>query len=290
MGSAAVLVANRGEVAVRVLRAAAEAGMRTAAVYAQDDAASPHVQLADEAVPLPGSGPAAYLDGDAVLAAARRAQCALLHPGYGFLSEDAGFAARCAEAGIGFVGPSPEVLGLFGDKARARELAERVGVPVLAGTRGATDLDEARAFLAGLGPGGAVMVKAVGGGGGRGMRAVRTADELAPAWERCRSEAQQSFGRGELYVERLLEGARHIEVQILGDTTGAVTHLWERDCSAQRRHQKLIEIAPAPALPERMRRRVEAFGAGQERNSRRHRRRRTTDSPSRRANAGQRAG
>ncbi|WP_405809837.1 biotin/lipoyl-binding protein [Streptomyces sp. NBC_00210] len=253
MGSAAVLVANRGEVAVRVLRAAAEAGMRTAAVYAQDDAASPHVQLADEAVPLPGSGPAAYLDGDAVLAAARRAQCALLHPGYGFLSEDAGFAARCAEAGIGFVGPSPEVLGLFGDKARARELAERVGVPVLAGTRGATDLDEARAFLAGLGPGGAVMVKAVGGGGGRGMRAVRTADELAPAWERCRSEAQQSFGRGELYVERLLEGARHIEVQILGDTTGAVTHLWERDCSAQRRHQKLIEIAPAPALPERMR-------------------------------------
>ncbi|MEU4494157.1 carboxyl transferase domain-containing protein [Streptomyces sp. NPDC023998] len=253
MGSAAVLVANRGEVAVRVLRAAAEAGMRTAAVYAQDDAASPHVQLADEAVPLPGSGPAAYLDGDAVLAAARRAQCALLHPGYGFLSEDAGFAARCAEAGIGFVGPSPEVLGLFGDKARARELAERVGVPVLAGTRGATDLDEARAFLAGLGPGGAVMVKAVGGGGGRGMRAVRTADELAPAWERCRSEAQQSFGRSELYVERLLEGARHIEVQILGDTTGAVTHLWERDCSAQRRHQKLIEIAPAPALPERMR-------------------------------------
>ncbi|MFK4226434.1 carboxyl transferase domain-containing protein [Streptomyces sp. NPDC019890] len=256
MGSAAVLVANRGEVAVRVLRAAAEAGMRTAAVYAEDDVASPHVRLADEALPLPGSGPTAYLDGDAMLAAARRARCALLHPGYGFLSEDAGFAARCAGAGIGFVGPSPEVLGLFGDKARARELAEQVGVPVLAGTRGATGLDEARAFLAGLGPGGAVMVKAVGGGGGRGMRAVRAAAELAPAWERCRSEAQQSFERGELYVERLLEGARHIEVQILGDTTGAVTHLWERDCSAQRRHQKLIEIAPAPALPERLRTRL----------------------------------
>ncbi|WP_406732887.1 carboxyl transferase domain-containing protein [Streptomyces sp. NBC_01794] len=256
MGSAAVLVANRGEIAVRVLRAAAEAGMRTAAVYAEDDAGSQHVQLADEAVPLPGSGPAAYLDGGAVLAAARRARCGLLHPGYGFLSEDAGFATGCAEAGIGFVGPSPEVLALFGDKGRARVLAERVGVPVLAGTHGATGPEEAREFLAGLGPGGAVMVKAVGGGGGRGMRAVHALGDLAEAWERCRSEALQSFGRGELYVERLLEGARHVEVQILGDTTGSVTHLWERDCSAQRRHQKLIEIAPAPALPAQLRDRL----------------------------------
>ncbi|MEV6755331.1 carboxyl transferase domain-containing protein [Streptomyces sp. NPDC051214] len=248
MGSAAVLVANRGEIAVRVLQAAAEAGLRTVAVYAQDDAAARHVQLADEAQPLGGTGPAAYLDADAVLAAARRSGCELLHPGYGFLSEDAEFAGRCAEAGLRFVGPTPEVLGLFGDKARARALATRLGVPVLAGTRGPTSLADATAFLAGLGPSGAVMVKAIGGGGGRGMRAVRHPDELADAWERCRSEALQGFGRAELYVEELLTGARHIEVQVLGDVTGEITHLWERDCSAQRRHQKLVEIAPAPGL------------------------------------------
>ncbi|MGW7070515.1 carboxyl transferase domain-containing protein [Streptomyces sp. NPDC054855] len=248
MGSAAVLVANRGEIAVRVLQAAAEAGLRTVAVYAQDDAAARHVQLADEAQPLGGTGPAAYLDADAVLAAARRSGCEMLHPGYGFLSEDAEFAGRCAEAGLRFVGPSPEVLGLFGDKARARALAVRLGVPVLAGTQGPTSLADASAFLAGLGPSGAVMVKAIGGGGGRGMRAVRHPDELADAWERCRSEALQGFGRAELYVEELLTGARHIEVQILGDVTGDITHLWERDCSAQRRHQKLVEVAPAPGL------------------------------------------
>lgn len=253
MGSAAVLVANRGEIAVRVLRAAADAGLRTVAVYAQDDATARHVQLADEAQPLAVSGPSAYLDADAVLAVARRSGCELVHPGYGFLSEDADFAARCAEAGLRFVGPSPEVLGLFGDKARARALAARLGVPVLAGTEGPTSLTEAADFLAGLGPSGAVMVKAIGGGGGRGMRAVHHPDELAEAWERCRSEALQGFGRAELYVEELLTGARHIEVQILGDTTGEVTHLWERDCSAQRRHQKLVEIAPAPGLPETVR-------------------------------------
>lgn len=253
MGSAAVLVANRGEIAVRILQAAADAGLRTVAVYAEDDATARHVQLADEAQPLAGSGPSAYLDADAVLAAARRSGCALVHPGYGFLSEDADFAARCAEAGLRFVGPSPDVLGLFGDKARARALAQGLGVPVLAGTDGPTSLTEAAGFLAGLGPSGAVMVKAIGGGGGRGMRAVHHPDELAGAWERCRSEALQGFGRAELYVEELLTGARHIEVQILGDTTGEVTHLWERDCSAQRRHQKLVEIAPAPGLPEAVR-------------------------------------
>ncbi|MEU6679984.1 carboxyl transferase domain-containing protein [Streptomyces sp. NPDC046925] len=253
MGSAAVLVANRGEIAVRVVQAAAEAGLRTVAVYAEDDAAARHVQLADEAQALTGTGPAAYLDADAVIAAARRSGCELVHPGYGFLSEDADFAARCTEAGLRFVGPSPEVLGLFGDKARARELAVRLGVPVLAGTEGATSLADAAEFLAGLGPSGSVMVKAVGGGGGRGIRPVLHPDDLADAWERCRSEALQGFGRAELYVEELLVGARHIEVQILGDTTGEVTHLWERDCSAQRRHQKLVEIAPAPGLPTTMR-------------------------------------
>ncbi|MEV5612518.1 carboxyl transferase domain-containing protein [Streptomyces sp. NPDC052225] len=239
MGSAAVLVAHRGEIAVRVLRAAAELGLRTVAVHEPGD--DGHLQLADERVPL---APGGYLDAQALVAAARRTGCAFLHPGYGFLSESADLARRCADAGVVFVGPSPEVLALFGDKARARALAVECGVPVLPGTEGGSGLDEARAFLAG----GPVMVKAVGGGGGRGMRVVRTAAELDDAWERCGSEAQQGFGRPELYVERLWEGARHIEVQIVADGRGEVGHLWERDCSAQRRHQKLIEIAPAPGL------------------------------------------
>ncbi|MER6357229.1 carboxyl transferase domain-containing protein [Streptomyces sp. NPDC001634] len=240
MGSAAVLVANRGEIAVRVLRTAAELGMRTVAVYADDD--DPHTRHADEAVPLTD-----YLDADALVAAARSSGCEFLHPGYGFLSEDAEFARRCSADGITFVGPSPEALALFGDKTRARALAADHGVPVLPG--GGTTVDEAREFLRD----GPVMIKAVGGGGGRGMRVVRTADELAEAWERCRSEARQAFERDALYVERLLEGARHIEVQIVGDASGAVTHLWDRDCSVQRRHQKLVEIAPAPELPDSVR-------------------------------------
>ncbi|MGW2342984.1 carboxyl transferase domain-containing protein [Streptomyces sp. NPDC001661] len=246
MGSAAVLVANRGEIAVRVLRAAAELGLRTVAVHEPGDEA--HLHLADEAVPLAAGG---YLDAEALVAAARGSGCTYLHPGYGFLSESAGLARRCADAGVTFVGPDPEVLDLFGDKARARALAVEAGVPVLPGTEGDTTLEEARAFLAD----GPVMVKAVGGGGGRGMRVVRDAAELDEAWERCASEAQQAFGRGELYVERLWEGARHIEVQVVGDGAGA-SHLWERDCSAQRRHQKLVEIAPAPGLDARVRDRL----------------------------------
>ncbi|WP_327715524.1 ATP-grasp domain-containing protein [Streptomyces sp. NBC_00490] len=236
----AVLVANRGEIAVRVLRAAAEAGLRTVAVHEEGDEA--HLRPADEAVPLGG-----YLDAGALVDAALRTGCSFLHPGYGFLSEDADFARRCRDAGITFVGPSPDVLDLFGDKVRARELAVATGVPVLPGVRGG--LAEARAFLAG----GPVMVKAVGGGGGRGMRVVRRAEELDEAWERCRSEASQAFGRGDVYAERLLEGARHVEVQIVGDASGAVSHLWDRDCTVQRRHQKVIEIAPAPELPDAVR-------------------------------------
>ncbi|MCX4830831.1 ATP-grasp domain-containing protein [Streptomyces sp. NBC_01016] len=246
MGSAAVLVANRGEIAVRVLRAAAELGLRTVAVHEPGDEA--HLHLADEVVPLAAGG---YLDAEALVAAARRSGCTYLHPGYGFLSESAAFSLRCADAGLTFVGPSPEVLDLFGDKARARALAVGAGVPVLPGTEGDTTLEQARAFLA-EGP---VMVKAVGGGGGRGMRVVREAAELDEAWERCASEAQQAFGRRELYVERLWEGARHIEVQVVGDGDTA-SHLWERDCSAQRRHQKLVEIAPAPGLDATVRGRL----------------------------------
>ncbi|GAB3705349.1 acetyl-CoA carboxylase family protein [Nocardiopsis oceani] len=251
-----LLVANRGEVAVRVLRAAASLGLRTVAVYSAEDAEATHVRLADEARPLGASGPAAYLDAERLVAVAQETGCGLVHPGYGFLSEDAGFAALCAGSGLVFVGPSPDTLDLFGDKARARALAESLGVPVLPGTTGPTSLAKAHTFLEELGPGGAVMVKALAGGGGRGMRAVTDPEDLAFAYERCRSEAETALGRGDLYVEQLLERAHHVEVQVIGDGTGAVTHLWERGCSVQRRHQKLVETAPAPGLPDGLRTRL----------------------------------
>jgi len=250
-----LLVANRGEIAIRIFRSAADLGMGSIAIYPADDGASLHVEKADAAIALPGRGVAAYLDGAAILRAAREAGATAIHPGYGFLSENAAFARACAEAGVTFVGPTPEILELFGDKHRARELAREVGVPTLPGTAAPTTLDEARAFMAGLGAGAAVMVKAVAGGGGRGMRPVLTAGELEEAFARCRSEATAAFGSGELYVEQFVRKARHIEVQVIGDGT-AVAHLWERDCSLQRQRQKLVEFAPAPHLEAGVRQRL----------------------------------
>ncbi len=252
----AVLIANRGEIAIRIARAGAEHGLRTVAVYAEDDALGLHTRKADQALALPGAGPAAYLDAEAIVAAALESRCDAVHPGYGFLSERADFARRCAAAGLTFVGPSPEVLEVFGDKARARALAERCGVPVLPGTAQPTSLDEARAFLAAQPAGTGIMIKAVAGGGGRGMRPARREADLGAAYARCRSEALQSFGRGDLYVERLVPRARHLEVQVAGDRSGGVTHFWERDCSIQRQRQKLIELAPAPALGAKVRTRL----------------------------------
>jgi acetyl/propionyl-CoA carboxylase alpha subunit/acetyl-CoA carboxylase carboxyltransferase component len=248
-----LLIANRGEIAVRIARTAQDLGVHTVAVYADDDAASLHVRQADEAISLAESGVAAYLDGPAIIAIAQAAGCDAIHPGYGFLSENGAFAGSCAQAGLTFVGPAPETLRVFGDKAAARALAERCGVPLLAGISRAVTRDEARAFLAGLGPGGAVMLKAVAGGGGRGMRAVQSVADLDEAFARASSEAQAAFGSGDLYVEELLARARHIEVQIVGDGTGAVSHLWDRECSLQRQRQKLIEIAPAFGLPDGVR-------------------------------------
>jgi acetyl/propionyl-CoA carboxylase alpha subunit/acetyl-CoA carboxylase carboxyltransferase component len=241
-----LLVANRGEAAVRVLRAAADAGMSTVAVFSEDDRDALHVRLADTAVALRGEGPAPYLDIDQLIAAAHG--CDAVHPGWGFLSENAEFARRCAKAGVSFVGPRPEVLAVLGDKSRARELARSLDVPVLPGTDGPVDSDDAEKFFRSLGSSAAVMVKAVAGGGGRGMRAVHRIEDLAAAHERCRAEAQAAFGNGEVYVEQLLHPARHVEVQIAGDGTGAVTCLGDRDCSVQRANQKLVEIAPAPRL------------------------------------------
>ena len=253
-GQKKLLVANRGEIAIRIFRSAADLGMGSIAIYPADDSTSLHVEKADAAIALPGRGVAAYLDGAAVLRAAREAGATAIHPGYGFLSENAAFARACAEAGIVFVGPTPEILDLFGDKHRARQLAHEVGVPILPGTAAPTSLEDARAFMAGLGADGA-MVKAVAGGGGRGMRPVLTAGELEEAFTRCRSEATAAFGSGDLYLERLVRHARHIEVQVIGDGT-EVAHLWERDCSLQRQRQKLVEFAPAPNLDARVRQQV----------------------------------
>jgi acetyl/propionyl-CoA carboxylase alpha subunit/acetyl-CoA carboxylase carboxyltransferase component len=253
-----LLIANRGEIAIRVARTAAELGLATVAVYAEDDAASLHVRRADEAVALKGLGAAAYLDIGQIVEAAKSSGCDAVHPGYGFLSENAAFSRACAEAGIIFVGPSPETLELFGDKTAALKLAASLDIPTLPGTRGATSLEDAQGFLASLGEGGAVMLKALAGGGGRGIRPVTSADELAGAYERCASEAKAAFGDGALYAEQLFERARHVEVQILGDGTGAVIHVFDRECSLQRQRQKIVEIAPAVGVDEGVRQAVQA--------------------------------
>ena len=247
-----LLIANRGEIAIRIARTAAEMGIATVAVFSEDDAQSLHLKAADELFALSGLGAGAYLDGAQICAAAREMGCDAVHPGYGFLSENAGFATLCAETGLVFVGPTPQTLEVFGDKTKARALAISCGVPVLEGSAGPVTRAEAEAFLAGLGEGGAVMLKAVAGGGGRGMRPVARIEDMAEAYERCGSEALKAFGSGEVYVERLLPHARHIEVQILGD--GAeVLHLWDRECSLQRQRQKLIEVAPVTTLDPEVR-------------------------------------
>jgi acetyl/propionyl-CoA carboxylase alpha subunit/acetyl-CoA carboxylase carboxyltransferase component len=251
-----LLIANRGEIAIRIARAAGETGLATVAIYPADDAQSLHVRAADAAHEIPGRGARAYLDIEAVIAAAKATGCDALHPGYGFLSENAALARRCAEEGITFVGPSPAALDLFGDKARARALAKNTGVPIIEGTSGPTTLEQAKAFLASLGAGGAVMVKAIAGGGGRGMRIVDDAEKLEEAFARCQSEAKAAFGSDGVYVERLIRNARHIEVQIIGDHHGAISHLWERECTIQRRNQKLIEVAPSPSLGDALRSRI----------------------------------
>lgn len=256
MGFSRVLIANRGEIAIRIARAAAELGIPSVAVYSEDDAESLHTRKADDAVALKGSGPAAYLDAEQIIAVAKEAGCDAIHPGYGFLAENAAFARRCAEEGIRFIGPSAETLELFGDKVKARDLAERAGVPVLPGTASPVTLEAAREFFRSAGEGRGIMLKAVAGGGGRGARAVRSLEELDEAFTRCQSEAKAAFGNGDLYAELLIPRARHIEVQVVGDGTGAVSHLWERECSIQRRYQKVVEIAPSAGLPGGLRQRI----------------------------------
>ncbi len=256
-----VLIANRGEIAIRVARAASALGVESVSVYAPADGLSLHTRVTTESRALgtsqgPSSDPVrAYLDVEALIEAAKASRCDSVHPGYGFLSENTGFAQRCLEEGIAFIGPRPETLALFGDKTKARELARSVGIPIIPGSPHAlARAEDAMAVAEKLGY--PVMLKAAAGGGGRGMREVSGADEMVAAFARCQSEALAAFGDGSVFVEKLLARPRHIEVQVLADGHGNIVHLYERDCSVQLRNQKVVEIAPAPGLDAGLRRRI----------------------------------
>ena len=247
-----LMVANRGEIAIRIFRTAANMGIKTVAVYPSDDQHSLHVYRADEAIELEGRGAVAYLDIAQLIQVAINTGCDAIHPGYGFLSEVAGFANACEAAGIKYVGPDSDTLALFGDKSEARRFATENDVPVIPGTQSATTLEAAAEFFGSLN-GQSMIIKAIAGGGGRGVRVVSSLDELEQSYAQSGREAMAAFGDNALYVEAYLPEVRHIEVQVLGDGTGQVVCLGERDCSLQRRHQKIVEIAPAPNLNNNIR-------------------------------------
>jgi acetyl-CoA carboxylase, biotin carboxylase subunit len=251
-----VLIANRGEIALRVVRACRELGIRSVAVFSDADRHAPHVLAADEAV-LVGPSPAAesYLRIDRLLDAARARGCDAIHPGYGFLAERAPFARAVAEAGLVFIGPTAAAIEAMGDKTRARQAMMAAGVPVVPGTAHAlADADEAATVAEEVGY--PLMLKAAAGGGGKGMRVVREPAELKAAFESASREASSAFGDGSVYIERFLEGPRHIEIQVLADGHGTIVHLGERECSIQRRHQKMIEEAPSPVVDAGLRERM----------------------------------
>jgi acetyl-CoA carboxylase biotin carboxylase subunit len=251
-----VLIANRGEIALRVIRACRELGVETVAVYSEADRESLHVRFADDDVCI-GPPPArdSYLKIPRIIAAAEITGADAIHPGYGFLAENAEFAETCAASNITFIGPTADQIRVMGDKAAARRAMSDVGVPIIPGTPGPVDdADQALEFASSIGfP---VIIKAAAGGGGKGMRVARDADDFARSFQLARSEALSAFGNGDVYVEKYLARPRHIEFQILGDKHGNVIHLGERDCSVQRRHQKLIEEAPSPAMTAELRERM----------------------------------
>jgi acetyl-CoA carboxylase biotin carboxylase subunit len=252
-----VLIANRGEIAVRVIRTLREEGRTSIAVFSEPDRTALHVLLADEAYPI-GAGPSreSYLNAERVLETAKRTRADAIHPGYGFFAENEAFARSCADAGIAFLGPLPRTIAALGDKLAARAVAVRAGVPVIPGSPGPVEsISGARAVAASIGwP---VMLKAAAGGGGKGMRVVRGEAELEAAWNLTRGEAKAAFGDERVFLERFIERPRHVEAQILADSTGRVAFLGERECSVQRRHQKLLEETPSPAFDEKTR---AAFG------------------------------
>ena len=251
-----LLIANRAEIAIRIMRAAAELEIETHAIAPEDDESCLHVTRADGFTRLAGQGAAAYLDIAQVVSIAQREGCDGIHPGYGFLSESANFAQACVDAGIVFVGPTPSQLSLLGNKLAARKCAVDLAIPILPGTTEPTSPAEAKAMLEEIGPGARLMVKAVGGGGGRGMRTVGSVSEVDQVFERCAKEAQAFFGSSDLYLELFVERARHLEVQILGDGSGAVVDFGERECTLQRQNQKIVEQAPSWGLDPELRREI----------------------------------
>jgi len=251
-----VLIANRGEIALRVIRACRMLDLKTVAVHSKADAEALHVRFADEAVCVgPAPSQQSYLNIPRLIAAAEITGADAIHPGYGFLAENAEFAQICAESNLVFIGPTSEQIRQMGDKSEARRLMAEAGVPVVPGTEGAIE-DERKARRTAEEIGFPVLVKAAAGGGGKGMRIARDADEFARAFPQARREAEAAFGDSRVYIEKFLERPRHIEIQVLGDKQGSVIHLGERDCSCQRRHQKLLEEAPSPAITEELRARM----------------------------------
>src|ERR1700752_241256 len=254
-----ILIANRGEIAMRIIYACGEMGIKTVAVYSEADENSLHVRFADEDVRIgPARSADSYLNVPAVISAAEITGADAIHPGYGFLSESAYLAEVCEACHIKFIGPDPQVIRLMGDKARARRVMKKAGLPVLPGSHGPIDGEEKALKLAKdiVYP---VIVKATAGGGGRGMRVFRAAAELSHPVKTAQREAEAAFGVGDVYIEKYVESPRHIEFQVLGDHHGSVVHLGERECSIQRRHQKLIEESPSPALSDKMRRKMGAI-------------------------------
>ncbi|TGJ99730.1 ATP-grasp domain-containing protein [Leptospira semungkisensis] len=251
-----LLIANRGEVSLRIARAAAELGIQTLSIYSEDDLNSRHRLATDLSKPLKGVGVPAYLDQEQILRIAKENRCDSVHPGYGFLSENHEFAEKCERSEIVFIGPNSSALKLLGDKIEALRLAEKLHIPVLPGVRSVVSLEDTKRFFSEQG---SIMIKALSGGGGRGIRVVLKKEELADLFKACSDEAQSAFGNSNLYLEKFLPKARHIEAQILGDGSGEIVHLWERDCSLQRRNQKLIEIAPAPFLSSSAREKILSY-------------------------------
>lgn len=251
-----ILIANRGEIAVRIIRACRELGIKTVAVYSEADKDSLHVKLADEAVCIGPANPRqSYLNITAILSAADITDSEAIHPGYGFLSENAQFAEACVNSGIVFIGPTPENIRIGGDKARARQILKRKGIPVVPGSDGPVNTEEA-CFKIVKKIGLPIIIKASAGGGGRGMRIVNDEKDIEQSFFMAQREALAAFGNGELYIEKYFPKVRHIEVQILADKYGNIVHLGERDCTVQRRHQKLIEEAPSPVLNEKLRKKI----------------------------------
>jgi acetyl-CoA carboxylase, biotin carboxylase subunit len=251
-----ILIANRGEIAMRIIYACREMGIKTVAVYSEADENSLHVRFADEDVCIgPARSADSYLNVPAVISAAEITGADAIHPGYGFLSESAYLAEVCEACHIKFIGPDPQAIRLMGDKARARKVMKKAGVPVLPGSDGPVESEE-KALKVAKEIGYPVIVKATAGGGGRGMRVVRAASELSHAVKTAQREAEAAFGVGDVYIEKYVEAPRHIEFQVLGDHHGGMIHLGERECSIQRRHQKLIEESPSPALTDKMRRKM----------------------------------